>query len=281
MTPRAALIATALAYTACAPVARAPDAGALQPLAEIPIELRHGMPTVDVTVGGAPLRLFLDLAGYQPIALTAAEIGRVKIDLLPEVTRFRNSEGEVLEARQFMARAVAIAGFDVGDLQGGESIPGRSAPPDGNGYIGRPVLQRFLLVLDYPNRRVRFYASGNDAAMRGECGSRRFRIDLADGIVRSVADTEFGPRLFVWDTGTTHNFIRPSVLPAGMTGTKIDDGGPVIEIEHVRLDGHDVGPQQFRLVPFGAPAVDGFLGAGLLSSHKVCLDVGRNVGAIV
>ena len=263
--------ALALACAACAPA---------PPLADIPIELRHGLPTMEVRVAGEPLSLFLDLGGHQALSLTASEMQRVKLDPLPQVARFRNSDGEMLEAKQFVAPRVTLAGFQLGDLQGGERIFGSSVPPDRNGYIGRPAVDRYLLVLDYPGRRVRLYESGNDTALQHECGSRRFRIDLVDGIVRSSAETDYGPRLFIWDTGATHNFIRPSVLPGTVVGTKIDEGSPVTELRHLRLGGHDVGPQQFRLIQFGAPAVDGYLGAGLLSSHKVCLDIPRNVGAI-
>jgi hypothetical protein len=46
------------------------------------------------------------------------------------------------------------------------------------------------------------------------------------------------------------------------------------------LDGLDVAPQEFRVVPFGAPAVDAYLGAGIFSSRKVCLDIPQGKGAV-
>ena len=273
--------ALALACAACGSLEHPPDA-APRPLADIPIELRHGLPTMDVVVGGETLKLFLDLGGYQPISLTASEMERAKVTMLPRVTHFRNSEGQAFEARQFLAGKVRIAGFELGDLEGGEALHGKSGPPDGNGDIGRPVVDHYLLVLDYPQKHIRLYASGDDAAMRAECGSRRFRIDAVDGVVRSIVETEFGPRVFLWDTGATHNMVRPAVLPreAVAAARKIDDGPPVAELQHLALNGHDVGMQPFRLIEFSAPMVDGYLGAGILSSHKVCLDIPRNVGAI-
>ena len=272
-------IALAIACAACAPLSHAP---APQPLADIPIELRHGLPTMDVLVGGETLRLFLDLGGYQPIALTASEMERAKVKVLPKTTRFRNSKGEALEAKQFLASHVTLGAFGLGDLEGGESVYGGSVPPDRNGYIGRAAVEKYLIVFDYPQQRIRLYPSGDERALQAECGSRHFRIDLIDGIVRSIVATEFGPRVFLWDSGATNNVIRPSALPASVVaaGRKIDEGSPVTELKQVQLDGHDVGPQQFRLIQFGAPAVDGYLGAGVLASHKVCLDIPRNVGAI-
>jgi hypothetical protein len=119
------------------------------PLAEIPIELRHGLPTVKVTVSGAQLDLFLDLGAYVPIGLTALEMERAQVQVLPGTTQLRDALGQAMEARHFLARDVALAGYKLGDLTGAESLSmGGFAPPDRNGYIGRPVLASYLLVLD-------------------------------------------------------------------------------------------------------------------------------------
>jgi len=236
-----------------------------------------------VSVSGAPLDLFLDLGAFLPIGLTAPEMERAQVQVLPETTQFRDALGQVMEAHHFVARDVRLAGYRLGDLKGGEALSaGGFAPPDHNGYIGQPVLASHLLVLDYPHQRVRFYASGDDVAMTHECGAARFKVELRDGAVQSHAQTEFGRRLFLWDTGATENNIRPSVLPPEIVAAAqtIDDGPAVVRIEHVRLDATDVGPQRFRLWPFKEPAVDAYLGTGFFSTRKVCLDIARGRGAV-
>src|SRR5207237_9514070 len=80
-------LALALVCVACTAIERVPDRPPAA-LAEIPIELRHGLPTMEVIVEGEPLRLFLDLGGYQPISLTVVEMQRAKVTVLPRVRNF-------------------------------------------------------------------------------------------------------------------------------------------------------------------------------------------------
>ena len=253
-----------------------------KPLAEIPIEIRHNLPTVEVRVsGGEILKLMLDLGGHRGIALTTAELDRTRVQFVGTSNKFQNSTGQILESRDFVAENVMLANFPIGNVEGGESIFGDSAPPDRNGYIGLPILGRYLLVTEYAARRFRLYRSGDQAALERECGSRTFTIDLVNGIVQSLGTTDFGDRLFLWDTGAQSNMIRPASLPPDRAmGRSIDDGPPIVTIESLKLGEHDLGPQEFRVVPFGAPAVDAYLGAGIFSSHKVCLDIPRRIGAI-
>lgn len=252
-----------------------------EPLAEIPIEIRHRLPTVEVKVSGEIFRLFLDLGGHRAIALTPAELSRTQVRFLSTSSQFRNSTGQILRSRNFVAENVLLANFPLGDVEGGESLFGDAAPPERNGYIGMPILGRYLLVTDYTAKRVRLYRSGDQAALEQECGSRTFSVALVNGIAQSEGSTEFGERLFLWDTGATDNVIRPASLPPDKgTGRRIDDGPPVVNIESLRLGEYDVGPQEFRVVPFGAPAVDAYLGHGLFSSRKVCLDIQQGKGAI-
>lgn len=223
----------------------------------------------------------LDLGGHEGISLTAAELEQAKVRFLAETSRFQNAKGEQLEARRFVAPDVAIGSLALGDVEGGEAIFGDFAPPDRNGYIGEPVLGRYLLVLDYPAGNIRLYRSGDSVALAEECGTHTFEIRFAHGVARSVAATELGDLEFVWDTGTTSNFLRPSAnANLARLGRQVDDGPPVITLSKVVLGDRDVGPQEFRLFPFAAPAVDGYLGSGLMSSRKVCLDIHKGRGAI-
>jgi hypothetical protein len=251
------------------------------PLAEIPVEIRNRLPTVDVRVSGQPFTLFLDLGGHRAIALTTSELARVPVRFRDGSDQFRNSKGQVLTSRRFLAEGVFLGSFYLGELEGGESIFGDSVPPDRNGYIGMPVLGRYLLVIDYPQKRIRLYDSGNTAALIHECGGASFPVRLEKGIAVSTGSTEYGDRLFIWDTGATDNIIRPSAVPPEKaTGRRIDDGPPVVTLERLKLGGLEIGPQRFRLVQFEAPDVDAYLGADLFESRRVCLDVRNGIGAI-
>ena len=258
-----------------------------QPLATIRVELVHGLPTTTVLIDGVPLRLYFDLGSYEAISLTTAELRRVKVSYLSETTAVRNAEGETLESRKFIAHHVSISGFDLGDLQGREAFFGGMAPPDQNGTVGMSVMGRYLLVLDYPAKEIRFYHPGDDTAFVAECGRRAFRIRVEHGIATSIMRTKFGDRKVIWDTGATDNFIRPSAVPSDLrVGRTIDyppfhdSSSSLVRVENVSIDSLAFGPQVFRLWAFKAPNVDAYLGTALLATRKVCLDLKAERGGV-
>lgn len=271
-------LVSALLCEACAVGPSAPRT-VPKSVADIPIEIRHRLPTVKVLISGEPFELFLDLAGHRAMALTPSELSRAKVRYLPHSDKFQNSYGQTLQARRFVAERVFLGDLALGDVEGGESIFGDSAPPDRNGYIGMPILGRYLLVVDYPAKRIRFYRSGDAAALQSECGASTFPITVTNGTARSVGSTEFGDRLFLWDTGAMYNNIHPSALPRDIVRRRIDDGPPVIGTR-LKLGDVDIGAQEFRIQPFGAPAVDAYLGGDLFLSRKVCLDIPQGRGAM-
>src|SRR2546423_3380458 len=157
----ATVAAVSLAIAGCS---SAPSA--IEPLAQLPLELRSGMPTTPVRIDGTQLELFVDLGGYSAIALTRAELERVSVRYLTDSARSTNASGDIYESRRFVASAVSLGGVLFGDLEGSEFVfPEAAAPPDRNGFIGFALLSRFLLVIDYPNRLLRLYVSGSKDAM--------------------------------------------------------------------------------------------------------------------
>lgn len=180
-----------------------------------------------------------------------------------------------------MAEDVYFGPLPLGALEGGESIFGDSVPPDRNGYIGMPVLGRYLLVVDYPAKRIRLYESGDASALASECGENTFPVALVNGIAVTAGSTEYGRHVFLWDTGSTDNVFRPSALPSDAAlGRRVDEGPPVLNVHGLKLGGYDAGSQEFRLVQFGAPDVDAVLGEGFFAARRVCLDIPQGRGAV-
>ncbi len=180
-----------------------------------------------------------------------------------------------------MAPAVSLGGVFLGDLEGSEFVfPETAAPPDRNGYVGFALLSRFLLVVDYPARSLRLYASGSKDAMVRECGDRTFEIDVVNGIAQSIADTDHGKLVFSWDTGSIRSVIRPSAarmsVKAGATLAK----APSHRMTKFVLGKRDFGPQDFLAFDYRGVAVDGVLGTDFFASRVVCLDIGRGKGAV-
>ncbi len=246
----------------------------------IPVELHSGMPTISVGIAGKTLKLFVDSAGYNAIALTGPELLRVPVNYSGESTRSTNASGEIYESRRFIAPDVVLGGVVIGDLDGSEFVfPAAAAPPDRNGYIGFALLGRFLVVVDYPDHEIRLYPSGSTAAFSRECGAKQFDIDIVDGVAQSVAHTSAGSLVFSWDTGSTRSVIRPSAV--GMTAA--DAKAALVTRTHRMsrfvLGTKDAGPQDFVVIDYAGIGVDGVLGTDFFRARAVCLDFPQGAGA--
>ena len=270
-----AIAAVALLVSGCASDSSVP----VSPI-RIPVELHGGMPTVSIGIAGKTLKLFVDSAGYNAIALTSDELRDVPVKYSGESTRSTNASGEIYESRRFVAPDVVLGGVAIGDLDGGEFVfPAAAAPPDRNGYIGFALLSRFLFVLDYPNHEIRLYPSGSTAAFASECGAKQFDIDIVNGVAQSVAHTSDGALAFSWDTGSTRSVIRPSAI--GMT-TDAAKGVRAMRshrMSRFALGAQDAGPQDFVVIDYAGIGVDGVLGTDFFRSRVVCLDFPQGAGA--
>jgi hypothetical protein len=274
--------AVALLCGACSTVEPRLEQSKPVPLVEIPIELRQRLPNVEVLISGQRFKLFLDLGGFHAISLTTTELDRAHVQLVDNPDTFFNSAGRMFESRRFTAPDVVIGGASFGELDGGELLfDDALAPPDRNGYIGMGLLGQFLVVLDYPARRVRLYPSGDSRALAAECGRNTFEVSLVDMVAQSVVRTELGDLRVEWDTGATHNFIRPATVGRGRdTARRTDAAQPTVTLASVRLAAQELGPLEFRVAQFRAPALDAIFGTSFFLSRKVCLDLPQGRGAI-
>jgi hypothetical protein len=274
--------AVALLCGACSTVQPKLDSSKPVPLVDIPIELRQRLPNIDVMISGQRFKLFLDLGGFHAMSLTTAELGRVDVQWHDSPHEFMNSAGKMFESRRFTVASVAIGGVSFGELEGGEFVFDEAlAPPDRNGYIGMGLLGQFLVVLDYPARRVRLYRSGDGRAFDAECGRNTFEVSVVDGVAQSVVRTEHGDLRVEWDTGATHNFIRPAAIRRGRDADRrTESAQPTVTLASVRLGAQELGPLEFRVAQFHAPALDAILGTSFFLSRKVCLDLPQGKGAI-
>lgn len=270
-----AFLLTAFAVTGCA---NAPP-GTPAPI-RVPIVLRNGLPTATVEVSGKALSLFLDLGGYNAIALTPQELSRVPVTFLEGTVRSIQASGAIYESRRFVAEEVSLGGTSVGALEGSEFIFSEgAAPPDRNGYIGFGLLSRFLVVIDYPDRSVRLYPSGSSDALTRECGTRAFAVDVVDGVAQSTVDTEQGKLVFSWDTGSSRSVLLPSAIKRSRRST---ESGPsaAYRIGKFVLGEREFGLQDFLLIDYRGLTTDGVLGTDFFAPRVVCLDMGTGVGAV-
>ena len=206
--------------------------------------------------------------------MVARKEGDIELNYSDHMERWRNSEGKVFTSRLFSVSSVKTDAADFGSLEGIE-LPAEDRTFVQDGYLGFPALSRFLVVLDYPNQRVRFYPSGSKEDLKGECGSV-FPLQVVAGVVQSTIETDRGPLIFQWDTGSTENVLRPSSLPESSYGKNVTS----FPLNKFGVGEHDFGRIRIPLREFVAPNVDGILGTDFFESKVVCLDLQNQLGGI-
>lgn len=216
--------------------------------------------------------LFIDLGAFSPFALTAAGLVAAPVAFDGTSTAWRDAMGATYVSRNFVANGLELGGVGFGEVRGIEYFPHAGASLPQAGYIGVGLLRDYLAVFDYPAGMLTLYASGDGAAMSDSCRPQRFEVRVVNGVVQSIVETDRGPLIFQWDTGSSENVLRPSAIGAPASGQH--------SFARFDLAGHSFGRTIFPLREFQAPNVDGVLGTDFLEDKVLCIDAARRVGAI-
>jgi hypothetical protein len=217
----------------------------------LPLVFTDRLPTVPIAVGGKTVEVMFDLGGEGTISLRpdlmealGSPTGRVR--------SIRNVRGDRLQCREFILPEVRIADIVLADVRGYERCYAKDfAPPITSGSIGRGVLARLRMIIDYPAARVAL----STAPLEG-LGDVPV-VSMSDGpVVRgSIGNRDVDLLL---DTGATASLLRPSVGVSGPLDVRL---GKAV------LRGID-----FRVFAFAQPDVDGFLGANFFEGRRVLID---------
>jgi hypothetical protein len=244
--------------------------------AVVPFELQSGLPTAEVNVGGKLVTLFLDSGAFSAIALTPSSLAELSVNFSGTVQKWRDSRGTVFQSRGFSVPNVTLGGVEFGPLEGTEFLQGQETVLPQSGYLGFAFLRHYLAVFDYPAGRLRLFESGDELAMDANCGKGRFHFKVVNGVMQSDVETDAGPLLFQWDTGSTQTVLRPSAV-----GVQPSDQTPSMKsFARFEVGGMALGRTVVTFREFRAPAVDGVIGSDLLSSRVLCLDASRQIGAL-
>ena len=227
-------------------------------------------------MGAKPVTLFLDSGAFSAIALTPASLADLSVTFSGAVNKWRDSQGTVFQSREFSTPNVTLGGVDFGPLEGTEFLQAQDTVLPQSGYLGFGFLRHYLVVFDYPAGRLQLFDSGDERAMDTNCGKDRFHFKVVNGVVQSEVETEAGALLFQWDTGSRETVLRPSAV-----GAQLSDKTPSMKsFARFEVEGKSLGRTVVNFREFRAPPVDGVIGSDLLSSHVLCLDATRHIGAI-
>lgn len=237
----------------------------------VPITLDGGMPWIEASVGGRPVRLLLDLGGFDAVALAPEELSRMEVTWTGQSITTITAMGETAKAREYVLRDFELGGIVFPEIRGYEDL--LQGSPRGvarSGYVGLGLLRRFRIIIDYPSRHL--VLIWPDAQMPAPYDVENWSGHLfagGDG-VKSRVKIEGVERTFVWDTGVTH-----CVLRAGLQGRKAvrnQAGHQFVTVNSFEVAGHEAGPMEFALLGFKEPKADGFVGYTFFANHAVYVD---------
>lgn len=272
-------------------------ATAVVPIADVPFNDDFGLVLFEASVNGSEPLVFLLDTGFDVSILDADAAARLGLPTI-EVQKEAQPGGEV-EVGQ-----LAPVAFSIGDLRldgvklvtiplgGAGAFIGRRF----DGILGHDVLERFVVDIDYPQRRLRFLAAENwehtGAGQILPVEIKANEVFVNAGIMMPGGRSVFGP--FKLDTGSIDvaglnlNFVRESAL-IGPGTVELRQGGVAV--------GGETEGRLFRAAAFvvGADRIDspligytvdsggfenradaGTFGTAVLRRYRLILDYRRN-----
>jgi len=260
-----------LAAGACATPVEAPPPAEVG-VVRVPLTLEGGMPWVEAKIGGRPVRLLLDLGGFDAVALIPDELKEIQVTWTGKSRTTFSAMGEAATAREYVLPEVELGGILFPEVKGYEDLlHGKNRAVARAGYLGLGILRRFRIVIDYPARQLVLiwpdaptpepYDVQDWPTVECEAGK--------DGVV-ARAKVNGIDRLFVWDTGATHCVLKTGL--EGAAPVRQIEGHPFAAVASFSLVNEEFGPLDFALLDFKMPKADGFIGYSFFAKHAVYVD---------
>jgi hypothetical protein len=222
-------------------------------------------PSFQVKINGLPVPVSLDLGDADPLRLTKGALDAIKAVPTGQTVKRWGMDGAYDEPTYTVPR------LEIGNAVFTNVVARLDAPHTGykvtssaTGVLGTALLKPFVVVLDYPHRRMLLLAP-KDARMqdlcRGTAAPFSVRSPEFKGEAVADVDTDMGQLSLWWDTGAQLTMVNQASSHAT---------DRVISRRFI-LGGRDFGPYPLGLVITDLP-FDGFIGDDFFVKHRVCID---------
>jgi hypothetical protein len=246
----------------------------------VPVELKGGNNFATIWIGGVALRTVIDTGGYRTIGISPDALAKIQVRFTGTTTERTDGSGIRFTGRDFLIPELRLGNGVFHNVQGFERHQAASGnfggPPLFDALIGRDFLQRYALVVDYPQGRFELHPASSG---RSVCGPPATSITPnTDGFMFSVVETDTGPLKLGWDTGATISVIQRSLATG--RGLKLDQDG-FYATRRFSPGPRDTGPiEMVALNLAGVPDVDGLIGFNFFEKHRVCFDYARRTVSV-
>lgn len=152
-----------------------------------------------------------------------------------------------------------------------------------SGRAGRDVLGGMNFFLDFSRNQIILCKNFNDLT-RDNYRLEKFvkvPVELNKMGICFRFETDLGPKILVLDSGSSHTFLRPSILEMeAAQGTFC--GLPIWSSKKFVLNHHDFGNKDFYLYEISSKleGMDGMLGLDFLKNYSLYVDVKKSVAYI-
>jgi hypothetical protein len=240
-------------------------------------------PLVEVNIGKKVCLLDIDTGSSFPLSLEASVLSEISKKLYGTAF-WEDLIGNSYEAPVYVIPKIKIGALSLRDLKVKQEREDfllnttlwseTNRQREQQGTIGRPFLEIYNLLLDFPRSRVIICNQSKKLKELGFNLEKMVKASLEEGngIIISI-DTDFGRKKFDFDTGSTLNLIRSSLLD-GKECNRDEHGIENIMTTRFTIGEKNFGPVRLSLYNITAELdeLDGIIGMEFLRNHVVYID---------
>lgn len=243
----------------------------------VPIRIVDGNAMATAAVGETIFEVVIDTGGFGEIGIASPTLSTIQVVFTGDTVDRTDASGTTFESRMFRLPSLKLGEVHLGDILGFERVSASSGIAGGPPItvVGRGLLQRFSVLVDYSGGEVQLQSLG---ARDPRCGTEWLPFERnEDDHAVILANTEVGPVRALIDTGATYSFLQ-SALAREKALRVVDEA---YSTSSLVIGGQDFGPIELVVLPLaGAEEIDVFLGWNFFADKLVCFDYLRKAVAI-
>jgi hypothetical protein len=123
----------------------------------IPVELKGGNNISTVRIDDVDLKTGIDTGGWHDIGIAPEAVAKLRVRFTGTFTEATDGGGNKFRLREFRIPALQLGGVTFRNILGDERRQAANGSPPFDAYIGRGLLERYTVVVDYPHQRFELY----------------------------------------------------------------------------------------------------------------------------
>ena len=244
----------------------------------ISIRLVDTDPVIEVKINGSPIDVQFDIGTGTTLDIFPRQLESISKRRIDTASGGLSMSGPLGERPVYEVDLIEIGDIRftnariVEDYHDNEYREWFTSRLDAYGFLGRGLLDRYRVVIDYPNRKLTLISPAAPPEQQAACtGVGLPLVQGQDWGLASKADTEIGELVLVWDTGTP----TTGVLKRRTDLDALDyEDGDTLLVKQFDINGHMFGPMELEVWDWteNAPPFDGFIGYDFFADKVVCVD---------